>query len=294
MSKCPKCQTKLHLYNVSQFCPSCGVNMRFFNFEEKFIREAKLAELSQAGLKVKLSNLKYSFMGSKLITAKLIVMLLPLVSLLIPSGSVTVSLPFITSEFHFGILGLVNLFTGGGFSYILSMVSSELVGAEFSALRTALFVYIAVALFAVFCLLFSLLGFISIKYMQRITTVFASLGALSSVAALIFILIFNSKANNSILIDSSVGFGIIVTLIMFVAVFFVNFMLWKKGIHPNYDEGVTERVAIYKQVKAGKINIDDLPQPVVETAATRKIDEAIAAEEAAFYKKMHSENKEDA
>ena len=64
MAKCPKCGRKLRILDVSQFCPGCGVNMRFYNFEENFIREAKLAELSQAGLKVKLRNLKYSFSGS--------------------------------------------------------------------------------------------------------------------------------------------------------------------------------------------------------------------------------------
>ena len=73
MAKCPKCDRKLRILDVSQFCPACGVNMRFYNFEENFIREAKLAELSQAGLKVRTRNLKYSFSGSKLVTAKLVV-----------------------------------------------------------------------------------------------------------------------------------------------------------------------------------------------------------------------------
>ena len=63
MAKCPKCGKKLSIFDVSQFCPSCSVNMRFYNFEENFLREAKLAELSQAGLKVKLRNLRYSFSG---------------------------------------------------------------------------------------------------------------------------------------------------------------------------------------------------------------------------------------
>ena len=54
MKNCPKCSRRLRITDISQFCPGCGVNMRFYNFEENFIREAKLAELSQAGLKVKL------------------------------------------------------------------------------------------------------------------------------------------------------------------------------------------------------------------------------------------------
>lgn len=286
MGRCPKCNKKLRITDISQFCPGCGVNMRFYNFEENFIREAKLAELSQAGLKVKLRNLKYSFSGSKYITAKLAVMLLPLLSLLIPSGNFNISLPFMEVDAHFGILGIVNIVTGGSLSYILGMGNSAVAGAAFSALRNALFCYVPVLLFAVFCFLFSLLGFISIKNMQKITTVTAALGAVFSVISLVMIGAFASAAENNLILSGSFGFGLIVSVIMFAVVFYVNMMLWKKGIHPVYDEGMTERVNIYKKVKRGEINIDDLPQPVVETEATRKIDEEIAAEEAAFREKF--------
>ncbi len=291
MSNCPKCDKKLRITDISQFCPSCGVNMRFYNFEENFLREAKYAELSQAGLKVKIRNLKYSFSGSKLITAKLVVMLLPLLSLLIPSGNITISLPFVTSEAHFGILGIINIVTGGSLNYILEMCNSAVAGAEFSALRNALLGFVAVALLCVFCFIFSFFGFISIKNMQKLATVTAGLGVVASVATLVLIAVFNSATAESMILSSGFGIGLFVTVLMFIAVFVVNLLLWKKGIHPVYDEGVEERVRIFKEVKAGRINIDDLPQPVVETEATRKIDEEIAKEEAAFYEKFKGEEK---
>lgn len=292
MAKCPKCSRKLSIFDVSQFCPACGVNMRFYNFEENFMREAKYAELSQAGLKVKLRNLKYSFSGSKLVTAKLIVMLLPLLSLLIPSGNISVSAPFIQFDAHFGILGIVNIVTGGALNYLMQMGGSEIAGSAFSALFVALICYVVVVLLAVFCLLFSLLGFISIRNMQKITTVTAALGIIMSVVTMVMIGRFGSQSADIVLVDGSLGFGLVVTVIMLAAVFAVNLLLWKKGIHPVYDEGVEERVRIFKEVKAGRINIDDLPQPVVETEATRKIDEEIAKEEAAFFERLQKgENK---
>lgn len=286
MKNCPKCSRRLRITDISQFCPGCGVNMRFYNFEENFIREAKLAELSQAGLKVKLRNLKYSFSGSRLVTAKLIVMLLPLLSLLIPSGNIVISLPFVTKEASFGILGLVNTVTEGSLNYILQMCSSSVEGAAFSALRNALFGYVAVALLSVFCFLFSFFGFASIKNMQKITAVTAGLGLIAAIADIALIAVFNSSLAESLILSGSFGFGLFVSLLMLLAVFIVNILLWKKGIHPVYDEGVEERVRIYKEVKAGRINIDDLPQPVVETEATRKIDEEIAKEEAAFFETL--------
>lgn len=286
MSVCPKCGKKLRIFDISQFCPACGVNMRFVNFEENFLREAKLAELSQAGLKVKLRNLRYSFSGSKWITAKLVVMLLPVLSLLIPSGNFSVSMPFLTNNSHFGILGFVNAFTDGTVLYILDMAGSAVVGNAFAALRNAVICYVLIALCAVFCFFFSLLGFISIKNMQKVVTVIAGLGMAASVADMVLIGLFAAASKDALLVSGSFGFGLIVSTVMFGAVFYVNLMLWKHGIHPVYDEGVEERVAIYKKVKAGEINIDDLPQPVVETEETRKIEAAIAAEEAAFQKSM--------
>ena len=106
---------------------------------------------------------------------------------------------------------------------------------------------------------------------------------IASVLAFVLICNFKSVSEVSIILSGTAGVGLFVTVLMFVAVFIVNLLLWKKGIHPVYDEGVEERVRIYKEVKAGRINIDDLPQPVVETAATRKIDEAIAKEEAELF-----------
>ena len=292
MAKCPKCSKKLSIFDISQFCPACGVNMRFYNFEENFIREAKYAELSQAGLKVKLRNLKYSFSGSKLVTAKLIVMLLPLLSLLIPSGNISVSAPFIQFNSHFGILGIVNIVTGGALNYLMQMCGSEIAGSAFSALLSALICYLVVVLLSVFCFLFSFFGFASIKNMQKVTSVTAALGIVMSIVTMVMIGLFANACADTVLIDGSLGFGLIVALIMFAAVFAVNLLLWKNGIHPVYDEGVEERVRIFKEVKAGRINIDDLPQPVVETEATRKIDEEIAKEEAAFYERLQKgENK---
>ena len=89
------------------------------------------------------------------------------------------------------------------------------------------------------------------------------------------------------------GFGLIVCILMFAAVFVVNLLLVKKGIPVEYDEGMVERAEIYKKVKAGEIDIDSLPQPIVETEETRKIDEEIAKEEAAFKKKHEKEDAEN-
>lgn len=292
MAKCPKCGRKLHLYNVSQFCPDCGVNMRFYGFERTFYREAKMAELSQAGVHIWIRRLKASFIGTKLCIARLVVMLLPVAALLAPNGSFSVTMPFKTMNYAFGALGIYGMFTDGGFNFINGMTASELFGADFSAVRTALFIYASVALFGVFVLLLSVLCFLSYKNMQKVICVFASLGFADSIAAMLVVNGLSGRLDGSPVLSASKGFGLLAAAAMFAAVFAVNLMLCIKGIPVEYAEGMVERAKIYKDVKAGRVNIDDLPQPVVETEETRKIDAEIAKEEEAHrLKKANAEVK---
>lgn len=285
MAKCPKCGRKLHIYDVSQFCPGCGVNMRFYGFEETFFREAKLAELTQAGVHIKIRRLKAAFIGSKLCIARLVVMLLPIVALLVPNGSFSVTMPFKSLNYAFGALGIYGMFTDGGFNYLMNMTSAELFGADFTAVRNALFVYASVALFGVFVLLFSILCFASYKNMQKVICVFAALGFADSVAAMFVVNGLEAKLAGSAMLSATKGFGLLVAALMFAAVFVVNLLLCIKGIPVEYAEGMLERNAIYKKVKSGEIKLDDLPQPVVETEETRKIDAEIAKEEEAHRQK---------
>ncbi|MCQ2471036.1 MAG: hypothetical protein MJ147_03260 [Clostridia bacterium] len=286
MATCPKCDYKLKITDISQYCPKCKVNMRFFGFEENFYREAKIAELSQAGILCKVRRLKTAFIGSKLTIARLIVMLLPAVALLLPSGSAQVALPYKVTDIPFSILGIVNLFTSGDLGYISSMTASPFAGAEFKKLQLAIFALLAVAFLAVVVFLTSLLCFISVKNMQKITSVVAALGIVGAVVSMIITSSFVLAVKNSAIVSGKNGFGMLAVIAMFGVVLAINLILSIKGIKVEYDEGMLERAEIYKKVKAGEVSIDDLPQPVVETAATRAIDEEIAKEEKA-YKEKH-------
>jgi hypothetical protein len=285
MAQCPKCGKKLRFTDVSQFCPSCGVNMRFVNFEENFYKEAKYAELSQANMHVKIRHMKAAFVGSKLTIARLIVMLLPLAALLVPAGSFTISLPYKEAGYAFSALGVYGLFSEGGFDYVLKMTGSAVDAAAFSALRTALFTYAAVAVIAVVILFMSILCFISYRNMQKIIAVTSAIGIVCSLVGTILIGNFVKAAQNGVFLTGKTGIGLLVAAVAFGAVFIVNLLLWIKGIPVEYDEGMVERAEIYKKVRSGEIDIDTLPQPIVETEETRKIDEEIAKEEENYRKK---------
>ena len=288
MANCPKCGKHLHFYNVSQFCPECGTNMNFYGFVDKFYREAKMAELSQANVHVMIKHIKAAYIGSKLAIARLCVCLLPAVAFLIPAGWFSFCVPFVEGRYDFSGLGIYNMFNAGGFNYILDMMKSSLAGFEFKALIAALAAYALAALMAVLVLLLSLLSCFSYKNMQKIITVVSAVGIADALAALILYTVFVKNLKSG-LIEGSNGFGLIAVILMFAVVFVINLLLWKKGIPTEYGEGMLERTEIYKKVKKGEINIDDLPLPVVETEETRKIEEEIEKERQEKHKELTEE-----
>ena len=293
MAHCPNCGKKLKLTDLSQYCPACGVNMRFVNFEENFYREAKYAELAQAQVRVKFRRFKGAFVGSRLTIIRLCVSLLPALTLLIPAGAFGLKLPFYDTRVDFGVFGLITLFTGGDLGYVLGMTDSAFAGAAFTSLRTALFSYLGAVGMAVIVLLTTLLCFLSIKNMQKVIGAVAGVGAAVSLVSFALILRFASAYKNAVPLSGKPGFGLIVTALAFCAVIAVNMILDKKGVPVEYGEGMEERAQLYKELRAGKIDLDTLPQPVVATAETRKIDEEIAKEQEDYRKAHEKEANQD-
>ncbi len=285
MAKCPKCGYKLKIWNISQFCPKCKTNLRFYKFEEEFYRSAKIAELDNAAFHVKMRHLKAAFIGSKLMIARLIIALLPVVSLLIPAGSFHLEVPYKSVDFPVSLLGIVSLFTSGDFGFFSGLKDSVLISSEFSGALNVFIICAVPVLFAVIVLLCSLFGFISIKNMQKIICTFSALGFISALVAQIIMYIQVGALKDTVILTGNAGFGLYAVMLAFAVVFIINFIINKNGVPVVYDEGMEERARIYKDYKAGKINIDDLPQPVVETAETREIEEKIRAEEEKIFEK---------
>lgn len=289
MSKCPKCGRKLHLWNVSQFCPECNCNMRFYGFAENFYKEAKYAELTNAVVHVKIRRLKAALIGSPLNIARLVVSLLPLLSLLVPAAKITMTLPYRTSDISLSALGLYEMFTGGEFGYIGSIKDISVWSDAFTAVNNALFAYLPIAVLAVAVLLMSILCFCSIKNMQKIIAITSLAGIPAAGVSFWFISGLSAKCGSSPVLSASASFGLIVSAAAFIVVAAINFILDKKGIHPEYDEGQEERVALYRKLKKGEFDIDAAQYPLVETAATREIQEKIAKERKEIEEKREEE-----
>ena len=287
MSSCPKCGKKLRLLDLGQRCPHCGVNMRFYDFDRQFLHDAKMAELSMARVHVKLHRFKTAFIGGRLAVIRLCVALLPLISALLPTAKAVISLPFSKHDIALSALGLYKMLSDGTLGFISAMTGSVRDGAVFSALRLAVLLIAVSAVLAALIFLLTLFCFISIKKMSAILCAVAGLGAVASTAAAIFSQVFCSKAQalGSISLTGELSFGFIPTILLFTVVFAVNLVIAKNGLPIQYEEGDLERVEIFARVRRGEIDIEDLPQPIVETAETRAIDEEIGLEQERFREK---------
>ena len=83
-NKCPKCGAKLSPFYLKPNCPSCGVNIVQYGFDERLESDKIRAEKEWELFDNFLNGLKMSSIGSPIAIVRLISFFLPIVALLIP------------------------------------------------------------------------------------------------------------------------------------------------------------------------------------------------------------------
>ena len=81
---CPKCGAKLSPFYLKPNCPSCGVNIVQYGFDERLESDKIRAEKEWERFDNFLNGLKMSSIGSPIAIVRLISFFLPIVALLIP------------------------------------------------------------------------------------------------------------------------------------------------------------------------------------------------------------------
>ncbi len=263
MKNCPKCGGKIHIYNVSQYCPHCKTNLMFYGFEERFYRDAKITELSMANVRVKFQKFKVGLVGGRLQILRLLAMLLPVAALLAPHGSVSINLPVFSKTFSVDGLGFFNAFSDGTFNLLGSFKDAMIIGETAKILQTAYFALLATAVFAVLALVFTVLGFVSFKKMAASICVFSVLG----IGAGVTTTVISSRlvSVGEMIAAKSSPLGLIALIVGFGIVFALNFVIAKKGLPIEYKPFDLERMEVRKKYLKNQINLDDLPFPIYET-----------------------------
>ena len=83
-NKCPKCGAKLSPFYLKPNCPSCGVNIVQYGFDERLESDKIRAEKEWERFDNFLNGLNMSSIGSPIAIVRLISFFLPIVALLIP------------------------------------------------------------------------------------------------------------------------------------------------------------------------------------------------------------------
>lgn len=160
MAKCPKCNRKLHIWNVKAECPDCGVNIANYDWENRLEQDAIEAEAAFAKLRESVSKFRYSFIGTKLRIARIPVSVLPLFTFLLPLGTMAVSIPFyesgnITLNAISIVMNILNFDIGG----IFKAPSSEIIGDTALNFMLSLLLVVLSALSLLVSLVFLMLNF---------------------------------------------------------------------------------------------------------------------------------------
>lgn len=160
MAKCPKCNRKLHIWNVKAECPDCGVNIANYDWENRLEQDAIEAEIAFAKLRETIRRFKYSFNGTKLRIARIPISVLPLLTFLLPLGTIAVSIPFYGSgDITINAISLVTNIMNFDIGGIFKAPSSAIIGDTALNFMLSLLLVVLAALSLLVSLVFLMLNF---------------------------------------------------------------------------------------------------------------------------------------
>ena len=282
--KCPKCGGEIPFYDLKPNCSHCGVNIMYYTQEEGLTRDAKRTELEGAVARMVVARVKAQFIGSKLVIVRLVFSVLAVAALLVPFAGVRYNAPLFQKELSLGIIGLIQGFSNGLVMKVPQLLQSSLFAKQTAAALIPAGFMLAIVVLDLLIAAALLVGFIklteSAKFMKNTSLV----GAIVSIAAQIAVFAVHFATPEAETAKFLTGYGALAALAMFLVLFFLNRAILKKGIEPEFKENDIKRRDLLKKVRAGEVDLDDLPLPVFESeeeheARMKALEEALIAEE---------------
>lgn len=251
MAKCPKCNRKLHIWNIKAECPDCGVNIANYDWENRLEQDAIEAEIAFAKLRESFKKFRYSFVGTKLRIARIPISVLPLFSFLLPLGTLSVALPFFEEKFSLNaitiVMNILNFDIGG----IFKGPSSSVIGDGALMFMLSLLFVVLSALSLLVSLVFLMLNF---KKFNSIGLGMTNLVASMMMFASAFC--FNSLSDmlaSSTLADAvscAPSWGVFVSGALFLASSITNFCVSRQKVVLPEDDKEEEKAEEKETVNA--------------------------------------------
>ena len=134
MAQCPNCGRKLHITDWRPECPGCGVNLNYFKANEKLLDDSEKVEIEHAKSQPRTDRVKYATIGTKDHIIRLVLFIIPLVSLFLPIFFVTVS----GHKKGYNAIDIYNLVSAVDIGKVLGNISPIIIGVVLIALPVVL------------------------------------------------------------------------------------------------------------------------------------------------------------
>jgi len=187
----PSCNYKLKLSDWKPNCPKCSTNILYYKMEERLLAEADKVELANAAFQKRTDRAKAAVVGNNWAIARLVLLVVPLLTLLLPLGRVAVHAPFVEKSASLGIIGLVDVLGNLNFDALLAMLGDPILKGPF--------LWCALSLVGLVLVVLAILGGLATCWLARSpggfkrTIVFFVLGMGGTVLGAVSILQFGIK-----------------------------------------------------------------------------------------------------
>lgn len=226
-NKCPKCGGKLSPLYLKQNCPHCGVNLVYYNAEERLEQDAIKAEAEWAALDRWLTRLKGATIQGPLTIIRLIWAFVPLILLaLLPLFRTQLTFPFVDGGVQSinGISAVMNIFSTN-FTALGALGEVE----ALSAVPVQTYLYIGCLLLAaVFAFLLILsVAFSYTKHGELRNILFAAAALVTTVAAaVLYVRVYTSTSLIGMEIAScEIGIGVWLTVAALAVYMVLNIIM---------------------------------------------------------------------
>lgn len=274
MANCPKCGYRLRLIDYKPECPQCGVNLMYYNMEERLAADADKAEAEHIRMQPRVDRLKAATIGSKYSIIRLILIFVPLGMLFLPLIQVSAQIPFSSiNTTDVSILNLVSDVVGTmNFDILLKLFSSNMVGTAFICYTLAIVFVLLTAVICVLNLVFIALSCSVNNRGVKRNIVLSSLGVLFMLGSIISYSIMNSKFTSLFgdVYAGKISFGSFLVILGFLLLIGINVLYIKKGVKVKYTD-VSEYL---ERIGKGSVMSED---EIAEQAAKEAEKEAAAA-----------------
>lgn len=277
MANCAKCGHRLRLIDYKPECPSCGVNLMYYNMEERLAADADKAEAEHIRMQPRIDRLKAATVGSKYAIARLILIFLPIGMLFLPMAQMSADIPFSPIRTtNISILTLItDVMANINFDIVVKMFSSEIARTAFICYTLGIiFILLAVVICILNLVFVSFSCSLNNKGIKRNITL-SSLGIVFTLGTIICYSIMNSEFTSLFgeLYTGKLSFGLFFVILGFALLIGINVLYVKKGVEVKYTD-VSEFVE-----RIGKGSV--LSQEEAAKRAAEELEKVTAAQEAA-------------